>query len=53
MSNHNTKFIKELYNDKKYYFQKVVSATRNLSRNIKERKAAEIEILVYGGKNVK
>lgn len=53
LSNHNTKFIIDLYKDDKYYIQKIIDARRMLNSDSTKRSKKPIEIIIYGGKDVK
>lgn len=51
VSNHNTKFINDLYGDGNYYIKKVVAASRVLNSKAEKRNKADIEVLIVGEKN--
>lgn len=51
VSNHNTKFINDLYDDKNYYIKRVVAASRVLNSKAEKRNKADIEVLIIGDKN--
>ena len=53
VSNHNTKFIQELYGDDKYYKKLPVKASRVLNSKASQRKKEDIEVIIYGGWDVK